>query len=99
MRKSIYKVGQFQTDVFAQILTGVYNYINLSIIDIINPYNDSAAVDSSIVKTCKDTTAERRRKNGKYKDPESTWGYSTMGYEYGRKVHASIDTDSLSVME
>ena len=22
-----------------------------------------------------------------------------MGYEYGRKVHASIDTDSLSVME
>ena len=26
-------------------------------------------------------------------------GYSTMGYEYGRKVHASIDTDSLSVME
>ena len=22
-----------------------------------------------------------------------------MGYEYGRKVHAVIDTDSLSVME
>ena len=40
-----------------------------------------------------------KRKNGKYKDPESSWGYSTMGYEYGRKVHAVIDTDSLSVME
>ena len=26
-------------------------------------------------------------------------GYSTMGYEYGRKVHASIDTDSLSIQE
>ena len=76
-----------------------WHYINSSIIDIINPYNDSAAVDSSIVKTCKDTTAQGRRKNGKYKVPESSWCYGTMGYEYGRKVHASIDTDSLSVME
>ena len=76
-----------------------WHFINSSIIDMINPYNDSAAVDSSIVKTCKDTTAQRRRKNKKYKYPESSWGYSTMGYEYGRKVHASIDTDSLSVME
>ena len=59
----------------------------------------TAAVDSSVVKTCKDTTAQRRRKNRKYKDPESSWGYSNMGYEYGRKVHAVIDTDSLSVME
>ena len=76
-----------------------WHLINSAIIDIINPYNDSAAVDSSIVKTCKDTTAQRRRKNGKYKDPESSCCYSTMGYEYGRKVHAVIDTDSLSVME
>ena len=76
-----------------------WHHINSAIIDMINPYNDSAAVDSSVVKTCKDTTAQRRRKNKKYKDPESSWGYSTMGYEYGRKVHASIDTDSLSVME
>ncbi|MCL4453190.1 MAG: transposase [Candidatus Thermoplasmatota archaeon] len=76
-----------------------WHFINSSIIDIINPYNDSAAVDSSVVKTCRDTTAQRRRKNGKYKDPESSWGYGTMGYEYGRKVHAAIDTDSLSVME
>ena len=76
-----------------------WHLINSSIIDIINPYNDSAAVDSSVVKPCRDTTAQRRRKNRKYKYPESSWGYSTMGYEYGRKVHASIDTDSLSVME
>ena len=48
-----------------------WHYINSAIIDIINPENDSAAIDSSIVKTCKDTTAQRRRKSKKYKDPES----------------------------
>ena len=64
-----------------------------------NPYNDNAAVDSSIIKTCKDTTAQRRRRDGKYKDHGRSLGYGTMGYEYGRKVHASIDTYSLSVME
>ncbi len=76
-----------------------WHYINSSIIDMINSYNDSAAVDSSIIKTCKDTTAQIRRKNGKYKGPESSWGSSTTGYDYGRRVHTSIDTDSLSVME
>ena len=48
-----------------------WHFINSSIIDMTNPYNDSAAVDSSIVKTCRDTTAQRRRKNRKYKDPDS----------------------------
>ena len=76
-----------------------WHYINSAIVDIINPENDNAAIDSSIVKTCKDATAQRRRKSKKYKDPESSWGYSTMGYEYGRKMHASIDTDSLSIQE
>ncbi|KQB35482.1 hypothetical protein AOG54_08885 [Acidiplasma aeolicum] len=36
-----------------------WHCINSSIIDIINPYNDNAAVDSSIVKTCRDTTEEK----------------------------------------
>ena len=76
-----------------------WHYINSAIIDIINPENDNAAIDSSIVKTCKDATAQRRRKYKNYKDPDSSWGYSTMGYEYGRKIHASIDTDSLSIQE
>ena len=76
-----------------------WHYINSAIIDMIDPDNDSAAVDSSIVKTCKGTIAQRRGKNGEYKDNESSWGYSTMGYEYGRKVHAAIDADSLSVIE
>ncbi len=75
-----------------------WRYINSAIVDIINPENDNAAIDSSIVKTCKDATAQRRRKSKKYKDLDSSWGYSTMGYEYGRKIHASIDTYSLSIM-
>ena len=76
-----------------------WHYINSAIIDIINPENDNAAIDSSIVKTCKDATAQRRRKYKNYQNQDSSWGYSTMGYEYGRKVHASIDTDSLSIQE
>ena len=76
-----------------------WRYINSAIVDIINLENDNAAIDSSIVKTCKDATAQRRRKYKNYKDPDSSWGYSTMGYEYGRKIHASIDTDSLSIQE
>jgi hypothetical protein len=58
-----------------------WHYINSAIVDIINPENDNAAIDSSIVKTIKDSTAQRRRKSKKYKDPDSSWGYSTMGYE------------------
>jgi hypothetical protein len=60
---SIQDIPNFRT-LFYRSLRIDWHYINLSIIDIINPYNDSAAVDSSIVKTCKDTTAQRRRKNG-----------------------------------
>ena len=50
-----------------------WHLINSSIIDITNPDNDSAAVDSSVEKSCRDTSAQRRRKNGKYTDPESSW--------------------------
>ena len=39
-----------------------WHFINSSIIDMINPYNDSAAVDSSIVKNCRDTTEEKEEK-------------------------------------
>ena len=58
-----------------------WHYINSAIVDIINLENDNAAIDSSIVKTWKDATAQRRRKNRKYKDPDSSWGNSTMDYE------------------
>ena len=75
-----------------------WHYINSLIIDIINPYNDNAAIDSSIVKTIKAPTAQRRM-TGEYKDQYSSWGYGTMGYDYGRKIHASIDIYSLSIID
>ena len=56
-----------------------WHYINSAIIDIINPDNDNAAIDSSIVRTCKDTTAQRRRKSKKYKDHDSSWGIQHNG--------------------
>ena len=71
-----------------------WHYINSSIIDMINLYNGKCCTRFI---SCKDlqgyNSTQRGRKNGKYKDPESSWGYSTMGYEYGRKIHASIDID------
>ena len=39
-----------------------------------NPDNYNAAIDSFIVKTCKDTTVQRRRKCKEYKGPDSSWG-------------------------
>ena len=56
-------------------------------------------IDSFIVKTCNHTTAQRRRKSGKYKDPESSWGYGTKGFEYGRKTHVAQDVDSPALGE
>ncbi len=94
----IKKIPDFRTLSYRSLRID-WHYINSLIIDIINPYNDNAAIDSSIVKTCKDTTAQRRRRTGEYKDPNSSWGYGTMGHEYGRKLHASIDIDSLSIVD
>ena len=48
--------------------------------------NEIAAFDSYMIHACKQSTAERRRKYRNYKDPDSSWGYSTMGYEYGSKI-------------
>ena len=38
----------------------------------------------------------RRRIYGNYKDQQSSWGFSTKGWEYGRKASTSLDIDSLS---
>ncbi|WP_158303017.1 hypothetical protein [Kosmotoga olearia] len=43
-----------------------------------------------MTKTCKAHTAQRRRRTGKYKDPQSSWTKTTKGWEYGRKVHMSV---------
>jgi hypothetical protein len=66
-----------------------WHEINAGIIDLIESNGENAAIDSFIVKTCKHTTAQRRGKSGKYKDTESSWGYGTKGFEYGRKTHVA----------
>lgn len=48
-----------------------WHEINACLIDLIDTGNENAAIDSFIVKTCKHTTAQRRRKSGRYKDPDS----------------------------
>jgi hypothetical protein len=41
----------------------------------IDTYKDNSAIDSFIVKTCKDSTAYRRKKFSNYKDPLSSWDF------------------------
>ena len=70
--------------------------INAVIFDLIATERENAAIDSFIMKTCKQSTAIRRRIHGNYKDKDSSWGFSTKGWEYGRKVSIFLDIDSLS---
>jgi hypothetical protein len=76
-----------------------WHEINAGIIDLIESNVENAAIDSFIAKTCRYATAQRRRKSGKYKDPESSWGYGTKGFEYGRKTHVAQDIDSPALGE
>ena len=62
------------------------------IIQLMHSVNEIAAFDSFMIHTCKQSTAERRRKYRNYKDPLSEWSY-------GRKCHMSIDVDSLLINE
>ena len=52
-----------------------------------------------MTKTCKAHTAQRRRRTGKYKDPQSSWTKTTKGWEYGRKVHMSLDAQNLLIQD
>ncbi|MDI3523520.1 transposase [Kosmotoga sp.] len=52
-----------------------------------------------MTKTCKAHTAQRRRRAGKYKDPQSSWTKTTKGWEYGRKVHMSLDAQNLLIQD
>ncbi len=76
-----------------------WHEINAGIIDLIESNGENSAIDSFVVQTCKYTTAQRRRRSGRYKDHDSSWGYGTKGFEYGRKVHAAQDIDSTAVVE
>ena len=57
---NIIDIPDFRT-LSSRSLTIDWHFINSSIIDMINPNNDNAVMDSSIVKTWKDTTGQRRR--------------------------------------
>ena len=48
-------------------------------------YSYISAMDSFMIRTCKGSTAERRRRAGNYKDPLSGWSKTTKGWVYGRK--------------
>ncbi|MCL4447839.1 MAG: transposase [Thermoplasmatales archaeon] len=76
-----------------------WHLINAIFIDLILTEHENSAIDSFIVKTCKQSTASRRRIYCSYKDEESSWGFSTKGWEYGKKVHVSLDIDSTAVVE
>ena len=65
------------------------------IIQSMHPVNEIAAFDSFMIHTCKQLTAERRRKYRNYKDSLSGWLKTTKGWSYGRKCHMSIDVSLL----
>ena len=52
-----------------------WHKINNKILPLINTYKENSAIDSFIVKTCKGSTASRRKNYGNYKDPLSSWGF------------------------
>jgi len=56
-----------------------WHYLNAMIFDLISTEKENAAIDSFIVKTCKNSTAVRRRSYRSYKDRQSLWGFSTKG--------------------
>jgi hypothetical protein len=55
------------------------HYINSLILDIIATERKEAALDSFIVKICRESTAIRRRIRNNCKDRESSRSFPTMG--------------------
>jgi len=76
-----------------------WHKINNEILQSISTYKENSAIDSFIVRTCKSSTASRRKNYGNYKDPLSSWGFSTKGWQYGRKISVSFDIDSSAIVE
>ena len=56
-----------------------WHYLNAMILDLISTEKENAAIDSFIVKTCKNSTAMRRKKYKNYRDQHSSLGLSTKG--------------------
>jgi hypothetical protein len=64
-----------------------WHYVNAMILDLISTEKENAAIDSFIVKTCKNSTAIRRKRYRNYRDQHSSWGFSTKGWECVMKEH------------
>jgi len=75
-----------------------WHKINNEILQSIDTYKENSAIYSFIVRTCKSSTASRRKNYG-YKDPLSYWGFSTKGWQYGRKISVSFDIYSSAIVE
>ena len=59
----------------------------------------SSAVDSTVVKPCKDHRAQLQRKQHKYTDKNASWTKTTKDkWEYGYKAHISCDTETSLVL-
>jgi transposase, IS4 family len=75
-----------------------WHKINNEILQSIDTYKENSDIDSFIVRTCKSSTASRRKNYG-YKDPLSYWVFSTKGWQYGRKISVSFDIYSSAIVE
>ena len=64
-----------------------WHYVKAMIFDLIFTEKENAAIDSCIVKTCKNSTAVRRKRYRNYRDHQSSWGFLTKGWEYVMKGH------------
>jgi hypothetical protein len=53
-----------------------WHKINNEILQSINTYKENSAIDSFIVRTCRSSTASKRKKKGDYKDPLNSWSLS-----------------------
>ena len=61
--------------------------------------NECDAMDSFMIRTCKYSTAVRRKLWRNYKDHESGWSKTTKGLSHERKCHVSMDVDSCIIRE
>jgi hypothetical protein len=58
------------------------------------------AIDSTMVKPCKDHRAQLQRKQHKYTDKHASWTKTTKHqWEYGYKAHFSCDTETSLILK
>lgn len=69
-----------------------WHEIDAYLIDIMDTESENAAIDTFIVKTCKNAKAKRRRKSRKHKDPESSWVTVQTAFNLeGKRMQHKVD--------